>query len=288
MTQIPLGPLLSDTLRIVWTGILRLLAFTLIYAIFLGGATILLGIMLGLTFESAENFADPETSWMINLLALVLTVLSVPYGCGMIYDAHERLHSRPSGLGAMFGQGFARTPRALVVLLIAFLIYIGLVFVVSFVLILPMAAAESQSLLVFLPLLLLPALVVGGMAIYCIWFLVPAVCVIEGRMGSSFGRSAALTKGSRFVLLAAMLVMGLVGTGLYVGVILVALLVGTILESVDSETLFYVAGAFGLIAYFVILMIMSSLQLLLPTVAFVKLRELKEGGESEGVVEVFQ
>lgn len=279
MTKLSLSSVLVGITQVIRGSGLRLLFLTL-----LGGAGIsaigwVVVVALGIEYESLES-EDPEEVLSALAAVLVCCFLAIPYGCGVIYSAYEGMHRRRVRGGALILASVVRTPRACLLTLALSAFFTTLIIVLSLVF---DHSTSKDTMAVFYSAAFGSLLLLTRFS--CVWFVVPAVCVIEKRSFSSLRRSSRLTKGNRTVLFLALLLF----SGLFTLVDRVAghllLRFEDALLSLDVELSIYVI-AYGLVNGSYLLGFLA-FALLVPTVAYVRLREHREGGEADAISEVF-
>ena len=285
MNRLTLGPLLNDTIIVSLKSLPRLILLGLMYSVIWGLGFYWMSTSLGIT---EETFSSPEENLGPVLVFFgILTLLSVPFGCGALLDAHARLLGRRYPFRTMLRESFASSPRAIVVALCAGLLYLAiyLLWIELFVL----AGVLGNAILSIL-IAVGGSIVLGGLSLvlYSIWCLVPATCVIERRMASSFQRSAVLTRGNRLILFVAIILVSMLSTTVYMSSSFMVILSGALVGSIESEGLTLAVTIVGFLLLSIGLLLSFCVQFLFPVVAFVKLRELKEGGETEDVASVFR
>lgn len=285
MNRLTLGPLLNDTIIVSLKALPRLILFGLMYSVIWGLGFYWMSTPLGL---SEEGLSNPEENLgpVLGFFG-ILTLLSIPFGCGALLEAHARLLGRRYPFWRMLRESLASSPRALVVTLFVGFFYLAiyLLWITLFVLAGVLGNAVLSIVIAVGGSMALGAL---GLVLYSIWCLVPATCVIERRVASSFQRSAVLTKGNRLILFGAIILVSLLSTTVYMAFSFVAILATALVGSIDSEGLALAVSIFSILALSIGLLLSFCVQFLFPVVAFVKLRELKEGGEPESVAAVFR
>lgn len=117
-------------------------------------------------------------------------------------------------------------------------------------------------------------LIVPGVILQLAWFVALPACVVEG-IGpiASLGRSAALTKGSRWKILAVAIVLGIIGS-----------VIGAVVGAVGGA----IGGKTGIaIAQYVVQLFLIGFQAILTVVIYHDLRVAKEGVDTETIASVF-
>ena len=283
MARLPLAPLINDPIVVTLKGLPTLIPFTLLYSVVWGLGFYFLDTTLGISEEALEHPGDHLSSAL--LFYGVFTLISVPYGCGLILIAHERLLGRRLGFPSLIGSSLARTPRAIFVTFCVFCFSMGIyagVFVLFFFSYLIGKAIPGSTLIVLL---------IGGLFLalfalffYVMWIAVPAACVIERRTITSFDRSSRLTKGNRGILAVAFVLVNLLSSTVYFSTAFLVFVLAMATEGIDSMAV----SVLSVLVLALGLLVSCCLQFFLPVVAFVRLRELKEGGETEGLSSVFR
>jgi len=191
-----------------------------------------------------------ERSVMDALANLVSAFANLVVTGALTFGVLQTLNGAPVPLGTLLKKGFAK---------------VGSVLLVSF----------GYGLIVFLGILLL--VVPGVIAMCALYVAIPAVVVEDVGPGEALGRSRALTKGSRWGILAVALVVGVV-TLVAAGVAGVAAVRGTSalphpIPALVSSALMVFATPLGACA---------------AAVAYHDLRVAKEGVDTAALVKVFE
>lgn len=231
--------------RIVWFTILGFLPLVVVYGLL---ALLVGGWALQPTLGGAAGVSD-----VISLVvqAVQVVVFSVA-GAFMVMAAYDAKLARPVRLGDYL----VGTLRQLVPLVLcSVVIWIGF-FIAAM------------------------ALVVPGLWLLAVWSVAMPAIVIEGAGFSSLGRSAALTKGYRWPIVGAMILLAIC-----MGIITMALvfLVGSVLAAAG--------GVFALVVGVVLYAVVSAagygIFYIGIALIYARLREIKEGTSVETLAEVF-
>ena len=287
--SITVGSLFVDALRLLLRGFPRWLTFALFFGVSLATLIIPLCVALDVPVQSLQGPGAGDAPFEVALIWGVIVLYAVPYGTGLVYHYYELLHDRSPSALATLRYGFVRSPPAFALTFFVFLCValFGLLISLSTTLLLEISDA-TQGLSANLWLIgIFVALVCGAMLI-CTYLLIPAACVIEGRVTSAFSRSAELTKSRRLILFTTLVLMLLFATGVSYGLEFGMAPIGSALRSIESEGTYRLLVWFASVLSMLGMLFLWSLQLLLPTVAYVRLRQRREGGETEGVASVFR
>jgi hypothetical protein len=240
------GGLVGTTLRVWWRNAFRFAGVTLVAF----APAFVLGFVAALVVPAMARRGDApsdpaEIGWVAFVpITLVALTMVVQLG-GLTYGAVQHLALRPVRLGAMLGAGFRRA--------------------------LPLVGAGLLAYIAVLAGTLL--LVVPGVIVACgLSVALPAV-VIE-RIGPivALRRSWTLTRGHRFTIFVAALVLGLV-------------IFGANLATQVGMTLL---GPLAVLVLLPVQLVLVSLPVLLPAVAYHDLRAAKEGTPTEELARVFE
>ncbi len=194
--------------------------------------------------------APPDGSRLESLANLLGSLANLVVTGALTYGVLQGLQGRPVPLGALFKTGFGK---------------LGSVLLVSF----------GVGLVVVLGLVLL--VVPGLVAMSALYVAVPAVVVEDVRPGAALGRSRALTKGSRWGILAVALVVGVVTIAIVGGASLLVVLLASTLPHPLPPLLAHVVVALS-----------SPLGACAAAVAYHDLRVAKEGVDTATLVKVFE
>lgn len=282
VSAIDLGGTFSESIRLT----IRMLGRIFLYSLFLGTPGAVVGFWAGLTAESADDSGRVIAIQLV--LQLVAGLLGVYFLAVVTVDASGRLSGTPRSIGACLAAGARAFPRLLGLL---FVIYLAMIVTIAVPFgILAGLTALSDAFGLF-ALVLIPAVMVGSMALVCVYFVTIPVCVLEAKILSSLRRSRELTGGSRWIVLALVCLLGAVSMGVYAvsGFALVASMGFGSFGQIGNPPSFSSPGIIvGLVVYCAGLFIVSALSTVMPTVVHHRLRVLKEGGGRDALAEVFE
>ena len=287
MTPIHLGKSLGDGLRLLARRGVPWLVFGWLHSLVLALIFIPLALALGLDWDSFEDAEGNPTvegfGWLV-----VLTFLLTPYLSAVLVDIEARIHQRSLRWRTLFAEGIRRTPRAFSVLLLLTIAYLGLMWGVWLLGIrMQVAADEGARALAIVILIVIVDLLVLGVVLFALWSLLPTISVLERRLLSSFSRSVSLTKGHRVQLFIILIVISLLSSLVDV---VAALAVGRIVDWFPDEDAPLRYWSLSLLYVTTInfqILVGATVSLLFPTVAFLRIREQKEGPAVERVEEIF-
>lgn len=286
--SITVGSLFVETMRLLLRGFPRWLTFALFFGVSLATLIIPLCVALDVPVQSLQGPGAADAPFRVVLIWGVIVIYAVPYGTGLVYHYYELLHARSPSALATLRYGFLRSPPAFALTLFLFLCLalFGLLASLSATLLQEISDATQGHSMILELVGVLAALVCGAMLL-CTYLLIPAACAVEGRVTSAFSRSAKLTKSFRLTLLTTLVLMLLFTTGVRYGLELGLAPIGSALRSIESERTYRLLAWFASVLSMLGMLFLWSLQLLLPTVAYVRLRQRREGGETDGVASVF-
>lgn len=221
--RLEFGRLLSESFRILWSGLGRFLLLGALPAVITYGAFfILLWLTLSPVLVSLASQNAIQLIWPIGLgaglIVLVSSLAHAQVGAIIAWQADQLAEGRPASLGAALAATRTIVPRLLVIYLV--LVAAGVLTITAFfAAFLPLmwgaflgdeAAAVSLLGLVMLFGLAGLAVSVASIILQVKFFLFLPVAAIEGTPAvTSLRRSWQLTKGVFWLLLAAILVVGI-------------------------------------------------------------------------------
>jgi hypothetical protein len=252
--ELEVGALVSRAFSTCWRDVWRYTAVMLLaYVPILvtAGLGVAAAVFVGGTGTRSPNLLRALVPWLVIGGVATFVMICAQMG-GAAWATLQRLGGRPVTVGGMLGAGLRRAwPLFAANLLGAVLMMVGML-----------------------------ALIVPGIMVGVALTAVDAVVVAEGAgPGQAIERSFALTKGSRWTLFGALLVMGLATWGINMG----ASLLGAALRAGGSGP-----GVLGTILSLLVQAAVGSLFAVLSTVAYHDLRLAKEGVDTSALERVFE
>jgi hypothetical protein len=224
--------------------------------------------------------ADPGlvvALWVVTLLLQI--VLSFVLTGAIVYGVFERLRGRRPGLGAILSTGFARLLPVLGVSILMGLAMLACFLPGALAIGLGLAASHGSPVAVILGVLLLLAGVVPFCFLLSIWYVAVPAAVME-RVGAvgSLKRSQELTRGSRWLIFALLVIIYLLGV-IVSGIVQVSILAAV----AHTPRSLLIVELLGQLASVVV----GLLGNMMTTVAYCELRGIKEGVTPDDLGEIF-